>query len=327
MTAVRDSARRPHNPGARAMSAGAAGIVVGVLVAGCTSGHPKAGAITSSAPAVSAPASGSQTPEAASSTTAPSNTTAPSSPASSSPAVTASPPTVMPAVTPSIPAVTPRATPSPTKNPTPTHPARTATATAPAPPAPAVPAVFQASATAVTAAELAKSWHAGCPVGPAQLRTLSLTYWGFDAQPHQGALVVSAAVVPAVTQVFRTLFAEHFPIRTMIPISAFGASDPASTAADNTASFNCRYAVANGPPQWSAHAYGEAIDINTVENPYVFNGQVLPPNATAYRVRSPYRPGMAVPGGQLVGAFAAVGWQWGGRWSTPDYQHFSSTGG
>jgi D-alanyl-D-alanine carboxypeptidase len=159
------------------------------------------------------------------------------------------------------------------------------------------------------------------------LRTLSLTYWGFDAQPHQGALVVNAAVVPAVTQAFRTLFSEHFPIRTMIPISAFGASDPASTAADNTSSFNCRYAVANGPPQWSAHAYGEAIDINTVENPYVFNGQVLPLNGTAYRLRAPYRPGMAVPGGQLVEAFAAVGWQWGGRWSAPDYQHFSSTGG
>jgi len=159
------------------------------------------------------------------------------------------------------------------------------------------------------------------------LRTLSLTYWGFDAKPHQGALVVNAAVVPAVTKAFGTLFAEHFPIRTMIPIVAFGASDPASTAADNTAGFNCRYAVANGPPQWSAHAYGEAIDINTVENPYVFNGQVLPANAAAYKVRSPYRLGMAVPGGQLVEAFAAVGWQWGGRWSAPDYQHFSSTGG
>lgn len=186
---------------------------------------------------------------------------------------------------------------------------------------------FSATAATVTAAELGKSWHAGCPVGPAQLRTLTMTYWGFDAKPHMGALVVNASVVPAVTQVFRTLFAEQFPIRTMIPIAAFGASDPASTAADNTAGFNCRYAVANGPPQWSAHAYGEAIDVNTVENPYVFNGHVLPANAAAYRSRSPYRPGMAVPGGQLVEAFAAVGWQWGGRWSAPDYQHFSSTGG
>jgi len=188
--------------------------------------------------------------------------------------------------------------------------------------------VWVATVTTATAAQLGKSWHAGCPVGPAQLRNLTMTYWGFDAKPHVGTLVVNASVVSAVTQVFSTLFADHFPVRTIIPISAFGASDPASTAADNTSSFNCRFAVANGPPQWSAHAFGEAIDINTVENPYVFNGQVLPsPQAAAYKVRTPYRPGMAVPGGQLVNAFAAVGWLWGGRWTAPDYQHFSSTGG
>jgi hypothetical protein len=29
-----------------------------------------------------------------------------------------------------------------------------------------------------------------------------------------------------------------------------------------------------------------------------------------------------------VSAFRLVGWQWGGRWTgTPDYQHFSATGG
>jgi hypothetical protein len=35
---------------------------------------------------------------------------------------------------------------------------------------------------------------------------------------------------------------------------------------------------------------------------------------------------MAVPGGVLVRAFAGVGWGWGGRWSDPDYQHFSANG-
>jgi hypothetical protein len=76
------------------------------------------------------------------------------------------------------------------------------------------------------------------------------------------------------------------------------------------------------------HAYGEAIDVNTVENPYLFGGQVMPPAGAAYRDRSVVRPGMAVPDGVLVKAFAAVGWQWGGRWTdAPDYQHFSKTGG
>jgi hypothetical protein len=28
----------------------------------------------------------------------------------------------------------------------------------------------------------------------------------------------------------------------------------------------------------------------------------------------------------LIQAFARVAWRWGGRWSNPDYQHFSSNG-
>jgi hypothetical protein len=181
--------------------------------------------------------------------------------------------------------------------------------------------------TRVTSADLGASWHTGCPVGPDQLRELTLTYWGFDARPHTGRLVVNADVVTSVAQVFATLYQQRFPIRRMEPVSTFGGSDDASMAADNTSGFNCRNAVAAGPPRWSAHAYGKAIDVNTVENPYLDAGKVLPPAGAAFTKRSPYRPGMAVPGGTLVKAFAAVGWSWGGRWSDPDYQHFSSTGG
>jgi hypothetical protein len=37
---------------------------------------------------------------------------------------------------------------------------------------------------------------------------------------------------------------------------------------------------------------------------------------------------MAVRGGVLVRAFASIGWLWGGRWAaSPDYQHFSQSGG
>ena len=75
------------------------------------------------------------------------------------------------------------------------------------------------------------------------------------------------------------------------------------------------------------HAYGKAIDVNPVENPYLENGRVHPTSGADYVSRTPVRPGMAVSGGLVVRAFAAVGWKWGGAWSTPDYQHFSSTGG
>jgi hypothetical protein len=99
-------------------------------------------------------------------------------------------------------------------------------------------------------------------------------------------------------------------------------------AADNTSGFNCRYAVTTGPKQWSVHAYGEAIDVNPLENPYELAGRAYPPAGRPYLDRADVRPGMAFEGGQLVAAFASVGWEWGGRWAgSPDYQHFSSTGG
>ena len=185
---------------------------------------------------------------------------------------------------------------------------------------------FSGTVSAVTAADLPYSWHAGCPVGPADLSMLHMSYWGFDGQSHMGSMVVATSVSGAILKVFGMLYAERFPIRQMVPVDAYQGSDPASTAADNTAGFNCRDAVAPGPPHWSVHAYGEAIDVNTVENPYIEGGQVLPPNASAYVDRADIRPGMAYLGGPLVNAFAAVGWQWGGRWSDPDYQHFSATG-
>lgn len=154
-----------------------------------------------------------------------------------------------------------------------------------------------------------------------------MSYWGFDDQAHVGTMVVNASVVQAVLRVFSTLYSERFPIRKMQPVDAYGGSDAASTADDNTAGFNCRDAVASGTPSWSMHAYGEAIDVDPVENPYIEGGQVQPPAGAAFADRSDVRPGMAVPGGQLVAAFASVGWGWGGRWaSTPDYQHFSTNG-
>jgi len=187
---------------------------------------------------------------------------------------------------------------------------------------------FTHSVSRVTAAQLPHSWHAGCPVGPAQLRRLRLTYWGFDRRAYTGTLVVNVRAVTPLTRVFSRLYTARFPIRRMRPIDAYGGSDERSLEADNTAAFNCRYAVAAGPKRWSVHAYGLAIDVNPVENPYLEGGRVHPRAGRAYLDRSRYRPGMAVRSGLLVGAFASVRWPWGGRWSgSPDYQHFSATGG
>ena len=187
---------------------------------------------------------------------------------------------------------------------------------------------FAHSVSRVSAAQLPHSWHRGCPVAPAQLRRLRLRYWGFDRQAHLGTLVVNARAVTPLVRVFARLYSARFPIRRMRPIDAYGGSDERSLNVDNTAAFNCRRAVASGPKRWSVHAYGLAIDVNPVENPYVEGGRVHPRAGRAYLNRSRIRRGMAVRGRLLVRSFASVGWRWGGRWTgTPDYQHFSATGG
>jgi hypothetical protein len=187
---------------------------------------------------------------------------------------------------------------------------------------------FAHSVSRLTAAQLPHSWHPGCPVAAAQLRRVRLSYRGFDRRAHTGALVVNVSAVGDVVRIFRRLYSARFPIRRLRPIDAYGGVDERSLAADNTSGFNCRYAVASGPKRWSVHAYGLAIDVDPVENPYVEGGRVHPRAGRAFLNRSRVRPGMAVRGGVLVRAFAAVGWEWGGRWTgSPDYQHFSKTGG
>jgi hypothetical protein len=187
---------------------------------------------------------------------------------------------------------------------------------------------FTHSVSRVTSRQLPDSWHAGCPVAPSHLRRVRLAHWGFDGRAHTGALVINADVVAIMLRVFSRLYAARFPIRRMRPIDAYRGNDERSLDADNTAAFNCRYAVASGPRRWSAHAYGRAIDVNPVENPYLESGRIHPRAGRSYLNRNNVRPGMAVRGALLVRAFAAVGWRWGGRWTaSPDYQHFSATGG
>lgn len=127
-------------------------------------------------------------------------------------------------------------------------------------------------------------------------------------------------------EVFGALYKARFPIEQMRRIDEYGGDDDLSMAANNTSAFNCR--AATGSTRWSEHAYGRAIDINPVQNPFVTaSGRVLPPEGSAHVRREPTTPGLIHEDGPVVAAFGAVGWRWGGHWSNgKDYQHFSATG-
>jgi D-alanyl-D-alanine carboxypeptidase-like protein len=170
-----------------------------------------------------------------------------------------------------------------------------------------------------------KSWHRGCPVRIRDLRLIRLTHWGFDREVRWGYLVVNRWQAYRMRRVMRKLFDARFPIRRMRLVDRYGANDRRSMNANNTSAFNCRFVA--GTTRWSEHAYGRAIDINPIQNPYVSGGVASPAAGQAYVDRSQRRKGMIHAGGRVVRAFAGVGWEWGGYWSSPkDYQHFSRTG-
>jgi hypothetical protein len=193
--------------------------------------------------------------------------------------------------------------------------------------APALPAGFTGSVAPIddaTAARMTSSWRPGCPVGLSDLRRVTLTHWGFDGRPRAGEIVVHRDQADRILGVFAAVFEAHFPLEQVRLIDEFGGDDDRSMAANNTSGFNCRYVA--GTRRWSQHAYGRAIDINPVQNPYVRGGEVSPPEGRPYVRRDRSVPGLITADGPVVAAFSRARWLWGGRWASPDYQHFSSSG-
>ncbi len=192
--------------------------------------------------------------------------------------------------------------------------------------APGFHARVQPIPPAVRAQMTGVSWKPGCPVPLADLRLVTATYFGFDGRAHTGQLIVHRGVATPVVSVLRRLYEAGFPIRRMQLIDRYRGSDFASIEADNTSAFNCRRVA--GATRWSEHAYGRAIDVNPIENPYVTRrGRVAHRASVPYLDRLRRRPGMAFEGSVLVEAFRAIGWGWGGTWSGDrDYQHFSASG-
>ena len=169
------------------------------------------------------------------------------------------------------------------------------------------------------------SWEPGCPVGLRDLRYLTVTFRGFDKTSHTGELIVHEEHARDVLGVFRRLYAARFPIEQMtLPTSA--ERDPTPSGDGNgTGAMVCR--ATTGGTSYSAHAYGLALDLNPFQNPYESGDLVIPELASAYLDRSWLRPGLITPDGLVVGAFADIGWSWGGDWqSLKDYQHFTATG-
>jgi hypothetical protein len=172
--------------------------------------------------------------------------------------------------------------------------------------------------------------RAGAPVGCERLSLIKFSYVGFDGGIHGGGeIMVMDAAAESVLRIFNKLRGIHFPIAKARLINHYDGNDDASMADNNTSAFNSRNVA--GTNSLSLHAYGLAIDLNPIQNPYVKrSGARLtfsPPAGVEYANRlndrpgKTARPGMAEP---VIDVFADEGFViWGGRWHDPiDYQHF-----
>ncbi len=169
------------------------------------------------------------------------------------------------------------------------------------------------------------SWRPGCPVPLSDLRYIRASFMAFDGSEQTGEIVVHRDAAQVTVALLKGMWEHRFPMERMRLVDDYGGSDDASIAANNTSAFNCR--AATGGSNWSQHAYGRAIDINPVQNPYVTNSVVLPAAGAAYLDRGNVRPGMIVPGSIVWNVVKFVKWGWGGDWtSLKDYQHVSPSG-
>ena len=166
--------------------------------------------------------------------------------------------------------------------------------------------------------------NTGAKLGCDRLRLLKFRYFGFDDKIHDdGEIVVMDAAAPHVLRIFDALRKMRFPLFKVRPMNEYEGDDDASTRANNTSAFNDRNVSGGSMP--SLHAYGLAIDLNPVQNPFLVRTgpslRIDPPAGAHYLNRMNERPGMAEA---VIRLFADAGFLiWGGHWHNPiDYQHF-----
>jgi hypothetical protein len=171
-----------------------------------------------------------------------------------------------------------------------------------------------------------RTWHAGCPVGRAQLRYGRINYWDYRGYRRRGEFVVHADAASNVVGAFTDMYTQGLPLRSLYRVDRFGYSsrlrggdDFASMAAGNTSVFNCRDVV-NRPGIRSPHSYGRAVDVNTWENPYRSARGTVP--NTWWQSRSHPRVAWRSASHRVVEIMGRNGLRW--TYGLGDTQHFDA---
>ena len=180
-----------------------------------------------------------------------------------------------------------------------------------------------------------KSYYENENVALSDLRYLMVPHYNFEGKIQVGEIIVNTRLAEEFIEIFKEFFAIQYQIRSMYLVDNYwqesGDPDDADTAsidADNTSAFS--YRVITYGTSLSRHAYGCAIDLNPLENPYA----TISGDGSLYTIheesrqylynRSTEMPHVITHEDPAYRIFVIEhGFTWGGDWeNVVDYQHF-----
>ena len=162
-----------------------------------------------------------------------------------------------------------------------------------------------------------------------QLCYVHILHYNFDGSPTEGELICNEAISKDLLVIFYELYRNEYQLERVLLIDEYDGDDTASMEDNNTFCFN--YSIVKGTGRLSRHAYGLAVDVNPLYNPYITYNEdgsenVSPAAAAGYSDRSLSFPYKIDENDLCYRLFIQHGFTWGGNWnSSKDYQHFQKS--
>lgn len=165
-----------------------------------------------------------------------------------------------------------------------------------------------------------------------QQALITVHYYGFDGVLHRGQIVVHEDVTTDIHEFFELAESIKFPLAKVVPLAHPDYLwDRDKTVLQDNLTYGFNWRKVPDSDIVSSHAHGLAIDVNPMQNPYIYvrsdNHMVWPPVK-----HDPTAPGTLTSRCKLVKFMESRGWVWGGHPHRNhegrielDYMHFSKT--
>lgn len=162
-----------------------------------------------------------------------------------------------------------------------------------------------------------------------ELRYVHVLHYDFEGNSTEGELICNEYIAQDLVEIFYELYRNEYKVEKILLIDEYDGDDTASMEDNNTSCFNYRPVAES--TSLSKHAYGLAIDVNPLYNPYITytkagEENVSPVSASPYADRSLSFPYKIDEDDLCYKLFIQHGFIWGGNWNNvKDYQHFQKT--